>query len=299
MAGLAVGALVLGAGTAVYQGVSAANAKKKDEKAARDLVKPFYQIQKEYYQNRDIAANLAEGGLPDSSKNYLTTEAQRGLGTGIAALENNGSTNPNDIARLADVFSNSINKTAATDAQMKIQNIENFMKYNTELAGQKTIKWSLNEDQPYKSRLKQLNQNIAVDKANINNAINTGVSAVSSYGVSRANANLMKDLFKDKSQPTTKTDGTPMNYANPTYNVAQDNPSAFVAKDAGAFAPQTDINGNVANNIVTPPMSNVAGQQTNTSNNPYGAGNAYWDSTKGQWIKPSKLGYMNDNNENF
>lgn len=287
MAGLAIGALVLGAGTAVYQGVSAANAKKKDEKAARDLVKPFYQIQKEYYQNRDIAANLAEGGLPDSSKNYLTTEAQRGLGTGIAALENNGSTNPNDIARLADVFSNSINKTAATDAQMKIQNIENFMKYNTELAGQKTIKWSLNEDQPYKSRLKQLNQNIAVDKANINNAINTGVSAVSSYGVSRANANLMKDLFKDRTPKATEQ----------TLNNSLD--KSF--EDFKA-SPQSVSNMPIGTNPISDAdnaMFNPAGQQTNTSNNPYGAGNAYWDSTKGQWIKPSKLGYMNDNNENF
>lgn len=287
MSALAVAGLVVGVGTSVYQGVSAANAKKKDEKAARELVKPFYQIQKEYYQNRDIAANLAEGGLPDSSKNYLTTEAQRGLGTGIAALENNGSTNPNDIARLADVFSNSINKTAATDAQMKIQNIENFMKYNTELAGQKTIKWSLNEDQPYKSRLKQLNQNIAVDKANINNAINTGVSAVSSYGVSRANANLMKDLFKDRTPKATEQ----------TLNNSLD--KSF--EDFKA-SPQSVSNMPIGTNPISDAdnaMFNPAGQQTNTSNNPYGAGNAYWDSTKGQWIKPSKLGYMNDNNENF
>jgi len=151
---LQVGAQVAG----TVKGVIDLFGAKKEEKKARAelsrLKQPFYKIQNEYYDNRNIAGELAGGGLPDSSKNYYTTEAQRGLGTGINAVTTAGGS-PNDVNRLFDTYNNSINKVASEDAQMRVQNIQNFMNVNRELAGQKTTQWSLNEYAPYQRKLKE------------------------------------------------------------------------------------------------------------------------------------------------
>jgi len=196
-AALQVGSAALG----VIKGVGSFFGAKSDEQKAQDELKklkdPFYKIQNEYIQNRDIAGNLASGGLPESTKNYVTQEAQRGLGTSLAALGQNGG-GVNDVARLNDVYMNSIDKVAAEDAQAKLGNIQNFFNANKELAGQKTIQWTLNEYRPFERKLKEITQRIGAAKQNQNTGLNTAISSVGAAGTALSNNDLMNKLFGKK-----------------------------------------------------------------------------------------------------
>lgn len=170
--------------------------KKAEEERSR-LKQPFYKIQDEYFQNRDIAGNLAGQGLTDSAKNYLTTESQRGFGSAVGATQQAGGVGGNDAGKLLDVYLKSIDKTAAEDAQMKIGNIQNFMNVNKELAGQKTMKWTLDEYQPYQRKLKEITERINAAKQNKNNALNTAIGSLGAGGTALSNSSLMSDLFSN------------------------------------------------------------------------------------------------------
>jgi hypothetical protein len=289
---VAVAGLIVTGGSAIYKGVKAGNAKKANEKLLANTKMPFYKIQDEYQQNRNIAANLAGGGLPDSTKNYLTTEAQRGFSAATSASNQLGGS-PNDIGRLYEIYNRSIDKTAAQDAEIKINNIQNYMNVNKDLAGQKTMQWTLNELRPYERKVKQLTGNIAAEQQNVNNAVNEGASAVSSYAVGRANSNLMRDLFRNNAGTTVngQVDTVPeLQYNQPTNNVAQGNPTSFIAPNQTTWAQQTDINGNpLQNTPVMPQQQNQSQPATqiegiNDPNlNPFGEGNGFWDGTK--WVR--------------
>ena len=61
------------------------NSKEKKAKKAREALKsPFYDIQDEYYQNKNTAAQLAGGGLPDATKDYYTTQSEKGLSAAVS-----------------------------------------------------------------------------------------------------------------------------------------------------------------------------------------------------------------------
>jgi hypothetical protein len=195
--GSAVGGAIKGIGT--FFGAKSDEQKAQDE--LRKLKDPFYKIQNEYIQNRDIAGNMASGGLPESTKNYVTQEAQRGLGTSLSALGQNGG-GVNDVARLNDVYMNSIDKVAAEDAQAKLGNIQNFFNANKEVAGQKTIQWTLNEYRPFERKLKEITQRIGAAKQNQNTGLNTAISSVGAAGTALSNNDLMNKLFANNKAPS-------------------------------------------------------------------------------------------------
>lgn len=185
-----------------YDYFSARKKEKQAEEERANLKTPFYKIQDEYYQNRNIAAQNAEQGLPSSTRNYYNEELQRGLSSGISATEQGGGS-PNDIAGLYDIYSKSLDRTAALDAQAKLGNIEKFMTANKELAGQKTIQYSLNEYQPYQRKLKEITERIGASQINQNNALNNAISTGASYVTAQSNSNLLSKLFTN----TGTTDG--------------------------------------------------------------------------------------------
>jgi len=95
-----------------------------------------------------------------------------------------------------------INKTAAQDAQMKVSGIQNFMQANKDLAGQKTMKWSLDEYQPWQRKLKEITERIAASKVNQSNSIGTAIGSVVAAGTALSNNDLMKQLFAGGEQMT-------------------------------------------------------------------------------------------------
>lgn len=211
IAGAAIG-LVEG-GVKLY---SALHNEKKDKAALANLKQPFYNVQNEFYQNKNIAAQQAQTGLTSTAKNYLTNENEKGLGAGVQAILSSGGSGA-DISKLLSTYTNSTFNAAAQDSEAQQKNIQYFMDINKELAGQKITQWSLNEYQPYENKLKQLTENIATDKANANNAFDTAMGSFSAAGTALSNKGLLKSqagvnnsqaamyqrLFSNMSEPYT------------------------------------------------------------------------------------------------
>lgn len=211
MTWIAAGTAVFSAGVGIYKSAHAAKQGKKDAAAAAALKNPFYKIQDEYFQNKNIAAEEAQQGLPTDTKNYLTTEGERGLGTSISAI-NAGGGSPNDISRVFSNYQGSIAATGAQDAQAHIQNIQYYMAANKDLAGQKTTQWAVNEKQPYESKLKEITQRRAADAQNVNDGVNTAVGSLAAGVTGTQNAKLLSLLAAKK---TAASDPFQPNYTQP------------------------------------------------------------------------------------
>jgi len=216
--------------------------KRAEEELSR-LKQPFYKVQDEYTQNRNIAANNI--GLPEETKDFYTTEAQRGLGAGIGAISQGGGS-PNMAAELFEAYDRSLNKTAAMDASSRVAGIQNFMAANKDLAGQKTMKWSLDEYQPWQRKLKEITERIAASKTNQNNSLNLAIGAAGAAGTALSNNDLMKQLFPSQPSATGAGTMTPMvvnpqtqGYGTTPQGTGGINPN-FVP-NIGQFNPNTNI----------------------------------------------------------
>ena len=168
----------------------------EERKAKNELKRlhaPFYKIQDEYLQNRNIAEELAGSGLPDATKAFLTAESERGLGTGIKGILDAGGS-PNDISKLFGVFDTSVMRTASADAEARLGNIKNFMDINREIAGQKQIQFGINELQPYESALKSIQDRREAARQNMFGGASTAIGSVSALGTSLQNNALLKSL---------------------------------------------------------------------------------------------------------
>lgn len=195
---LGSGLTLASTGLGVVKGIADLFGAKSDEEKAREelerIKQPFYKIQNEYFQNRNISGNVATSGLTPEAKNYYTTQSEKGLGAGINYLTQAGGS-PNDAAKIFDIYNDSIDKVAMQDAEQRIANINNFMNYNKEVAGQKTMKWALDEYQPYQRKLKEITERINAAKQNKNNAVNTTIGSLSAAGTALSNNDLMSKLF--------------------------------------------------------------------------------------------------------
>lgn len=138
---------------------------KQDKADLAKLRQPFYKVQDEYLQNRNLAAAEAGGGVSSASKDLYSSESQRGLGAGVSALLQGGG-DMNMISGLFDKYNRNTMGLAAEDSQAHQKNIQYFMGANKDLAGQKTTQFVVNELQPYENKLKELTQRIQSDKAN-------------------------------------------------------------------------------------------------------------------------------------
>jgi len=207
--GAAAGSVVPGIGTAIGAGVGLVEggiqlfsslAKEKRDRAAQNAIHdPFYKIQDEFYQNRNIAAGQAQGGLPSATKDYLTNESQRGLEGGISGvLQGGGSVN--DIGKLMDSYNKNIDKTASEDAQMHQKNIDYFMNANKDLAGEKIKQWAINKYQPNQEKKKQLSENISADQQNAYAGANTAIGSIDAMTTGSQNNSLSTQLFKSRGE---------------------------------------------------------------------------------------------------
>lgn len=193
-AAVAVG--VVGAGTAIYKGIDAKKKEKRAHAEAERLNKPINNVMDEYYENKNIAAGLATGGLPQQTKDYLTQERQRAFGTSINAMLAGGAS-PNDVSGLFDIYDQSINRIGAQDADQQLKNIQYYMGLNTQLAGEKTKSWAVNEYAPYQNKLAEITQRRAAAEQNFNSAIDQGIGSVSSIATATQNQGLYNSLFKN------------------------------------------------------------------------------------------------------
>lgn len=143
---------------------------------------------------------MAGSGLPDATKAFMTSEAERGLGTGIRGiLESGGS--PSDISKLFDVFDTSVMRTGAEDAQARLANIKNTFDVNKDLAGQKEIQFGVNELQPYQSALQSIQKRREAAQTNMFGGAQTAVGSIGAVGTELQNQGLLKQMLKGNNSP--------------------------------------------------------------------------------------------------
>lgn len=189
--------VAVGVGVASAAGsiIAGASAKAKQKRELEKLKNPFYKIQDEFYQNRNIAAQQAQQGLPQSTMDYYTSESNRAFGSGIDALLKGGA-DSTAVTSLFDTYNKGIRDIGSESAMQQQKNIDRFMETNRELAGQKINQWTLNTKQPYEQKLAQINQNMAAADQNINQGIQTGLSAVGGLGKGLQYQKLLKAQTK-------------------------------------------------------------------------------------------------------
>lgn len=145
------------------------------KEALRNAVRPEYEIQDEYVENVGIANNMAQSGLPAATRDFYSTQAERGLTSSTDAVLRSGG-GMNAIADIYDRYNQSNLRLASEDALMRNKNIERLMENNRTLAGQKNIKWSIDKYEPYKDLVRGANESIS----NGTNNVFTGLSGISS-----------------------------------------------------------------------------------------------------------------------
>lgn len=185
MSWVAAGVASAGLTLSAVKWISGNNKEKKAKRERANLKAPFYEIQNEYYQNVNQANQLAQGGLPAATKDYYTDKSQQGLMAGISGVLSGGG-NPNDISTLLKTYDDGIAKIGAIDAETHINNIKYYRDVNKDLAGQKTIQWGINKQQPYLSTLKELSAAQKAGEATKWEAANDAMSSISSFGTSMA-----------------------------------------------------------------------------------------------------------------
>lgn len=202
---LAAAPAIISAGKGVYDLISGGSKYSKAKKEMDALAHPFYKIQNEYTQNRDIAANRAGQGYGDAQLDYMTNENERGLGAGIAALSQGGGTGANDLAKILDTYSRTASRTAAEDAALQTENIARFMGANKDLAGQKTIQWHENEYQPWADKSSLLANQMKIGKQTQDAGWNSTISGISGALSAFTNDDMQKAMLQKQSQQYSQT----------------------------------------------------------------------------------------------
>lgn len=143
-------------------------------------IRPTYQIPQEWYDNDNLAANMAQHGLTEPAMNYYTTQAQRGLSSGLGTVLQAGG-GVNSIQDLYDSYDTGINKIATEDANLKNQNINNFIQANGNIANEKDKAFALNQYQPYIDRSKANAQKEIAGQQNMYSGIDDVAKDVTAY----------------------------------------------------------------------------------------------------------------------
>jgi len=191
---MAWAAVVVGGASLIYGVAKDASAKKKEKAALREkesMKRPFEKVQDEYFQNKNIAEQIATGGITDASKNEYQRQQDKGITAGVSALEEGGG-DINQIAKLFDNYSAKTTTLAAEDSVQHQRNIEYYMGVNKDVAGQKTIQYGVNELQPYENKLKELSQRISAEKQNAENGANQAIGSAASIATSLSSTNFGK-----------------------------------------------------------------------------------------------------------
>lgn len=174
----------------------------KGNKMARNNIRPEFSIEDEYFDNRDIAARAAQGGLTDSAMEFYSNQAARGVGAGIGAtLQGGGGVNA--INGLLDTYQQGALALSAKDSELQNNNIRYFIDQNAQLAKQKVQKWVLNEYEPFKDKAAAASQMKAAGAQNISTGLGEGVAALSNFSQAGNYADLLKGVTGRGATPQT------------------------------------------------------------------------------------------------
>ena len=167
-------ALFIGAGTALvgtaYTIENSESQKHKANEIEKNLKQPNYAIPPEFIENRNIAKQMAQLGLPQQQYNNQFNQIQGNLATGISAAQRSN----NPAGAISGVVSGTNTAGAnlnAEDAQARQNNQRIYMQANDQLAGQKLQQQQANVFDPYTQKYNEMQAYRGAGQQNINSGI--------------------------------------------------------------------------------------------------------------------------------
>lgn len=175
MSAIALGVGIAGA-SVLGSGIEGLLQKHKANQIQKSLKDPVYQIPAEFQQNKNIAQQMAQVGLPGQVYNNNYNQIRLNQAAGIAAANN--SANPG--AAIAGITGNTnaaIGNLNAEDAQARQNNQRFSIDQNTAYANQELAKQQSDVFDKYTRNYNEMQAYRGAGNQNLNNAFN-GLSSI-------------------------------------------------------------------------------------------------------------------------
>lgn len=185
-------------------------------KLAKNNKRPTFDIQDEYFENRDIAGRMAQRGLSDKALDYYTTENERALGATTGALLQAGG-GINSLVAAYDNFQRGASEIAAKDAELQNKNILFYMDRNDAVAKQKVQKWVIDKYEPFKDTAAAASQEKVAGVNNLFTGLSEGAGTLAAYSQATNFDDLMTSMASRGAGGTTPATAGRTN-PNPTYD---------------------------------------------------------------------------------
>lgn len=171
---IGAGAAVLGTGFSIFNGLEQEH---KANQIQKNLKQPQYQIPSEFYENRNIARQMAQLGLPQAQYNNQLNQINANQAGAVASASR--SANPgaaiSNITGQANAATNNLN---AEDAQARETNQRFYVDENGQLGNQKLAQQQANVFDPYTQHYNEMQAYRGSGQQNVN----TGLQDLSQLG---------------------------------------------------------------------------------------------------------------------
>lgn len=231
--------------------------KSKREAAELEKTRPKYNIS----PSAKSEVSLAESELG----NGLGAEATRGYETGLdkdfsnslsTILKGGGSVN--DVGSLYGNNQDARGKLAMMKENVRLNQISNLTSAWKNYTDQTDKQFQYNVDAPWKDKAQAVAEARKGSQGQIWNGINTAGSAAMNYSEEKNGANQYGNYLNPKSTASQGGGSPTLQYNDPTFNVAQDNPTSFSGNTGNNLLwSNTDIQGNGSQVTPRPMNTNV------------------------------------------
>lgn len=163
------------------KGIAGLFQKHKGNKILANNPRPNYDIPQEVFQNKGIAEQLSANGLPSTQYAQAQQNIQRQQAGAIQAAQ----TRRGGLGLIGNIQQRTNDATLgldATNAKMRVANMQGLMNANSKLAGYRDKAFDINKMQPYIQNYNYAMGLKGAGNANIMSGIDTGLSAFAGGG---------------------------------------------------------------------------------------------------------------------
>lgn len=165
--GIAGGVALLGTGLKAYQGFHQEHEANEIQKGLKD---PIYSIPPEFAENREIARQMGQQGLPQAVINQQTDRINQNEAAGIDAVTKSG--RPGGVASIVRQGDQAGEALGAEDAQARNTNQRYFIDQNRQYAGQELAKQQSDVFDKYTRNFNQMQAYRGAGMQNVNSSVN-------------------------------------------------------------------------------------------------------------------------------
>lgn len=200
-----LGGTIIAGASLLYGAYNTFSQEKKADDLQKSLKNPIDQIPQEFYQNRELARQMAEIGMPSQQYNNNVNNINQNQATAISAAQKTN--NPSSaIAAITRQSNQAKGKLDAEDAQARQNNQRYFIQENSQLGKRKDEQEQANVFDPYTRDFNQMQAYRGSAQTGLNNLLNSGLSYASTLSANKTP--------KDPNNPTPTNLQIPEEYQN-------------------------------------------------------------------------------------